>query len=446
MIWPVFKKKRAGVTLVELMVALGITTILGVGIAGFITTQQETANQMKYAMNMRAIANQIEAAVQNPLNITTSAMFSSLPGNQLLRGCIMFPVRIGPGMVVPTGATPLIDPASGATVGYSYGKCTAAATDPQHQVPIELFLASTPSGALTPTAIDPKILASNRLTGTSDRPVFYRLKDGVMCLNQNKVTGQCQVEARAYFWATCPANDDFLNTAPNGAAAPPSFAPRECLTADAVHIRFQITHHFTESRSAKGLVTKVTRQIPAIPSDELFFTDSTHAAMSTLGATTISVKQLPTEQYYQFSCPQNFTMTRVNVGAAKQVECECLYPFQLTRLDYGREICTLSTSRCRPNQRYCGTDLRGNPLCQDLDCTQTLRVPESQGCGPGGWIRDFSYSIPHDKPGGQTYNNACLAQDMCYIWKNGGTCQKEVKVKCSKVIQCCYQKGPCHAN
>jgi type II secretory pathway pseudopilin PulG len=398
---------QKGITLVELMISLGILSVLTLGIGTFITNQQKVAESLKYAVQMRSIAHRIEQSISKPETLRSSATWSNYTGNLKLKGCISS----------RTKGTALLEDVS---------RCTT--TNPKEQQDFELI---TPLGNVT-ESIKKKVLHEKTLAGSSKNPARYRLRDGTKCSDKNTTaTGDCQLEARSYFWATCPPKSSFLDLEKTTNSTI-GFTPTNCPTAQTIHVRYQLIHNFHGSKNSKtGKILDIDRQIPSIPSDEIFWEDSSKKNMSSFSAISIAVSTIPRENdVFNYSCPPNYTITGIVDGAPT---CECLYPYH--EVGEIKKICIAHEEKCGPSERYRGTDVNGKIVCQPVSCTDN--IPLENGCGEGGWIEGISPLLQETKFD-PAWRNACWST-LCNIAKDGGACDRESRVECFMRIRCCYE-------
>jgi len=384
-------RRESGLSLLELMISLGLMSVLVLGVATFLSNQQVTVNQLRHVLLMHQMAKTMEEAAGRPDVISFSAFHSILPGNVALRQCI-------------TANTPGSAPAVGVT-------CTA--TDPLHPQPFALIL---PYGELVGAGqasdtSDEAMLQKHTVAGTFDVPVSYSLEGKKDCLQADPPDPSCQLRAYAYFWASCPPN--FSSVSSSGAAglAPPSL-PTSCAVADTIHILYQLVHDPTTIPMGRH----AGQLLPSIPPDSVFYIDIPAQTKSTLTAISTPVSLLPLERQQSFQCPVNYSLVQVENG---QPVCKCLYPFEEFKSNFG-STCIASTQTCGINQRYQGTDEKGNIICLPITCNTISDLNAT--CGVGGWIQKISYT-------------GCSAQ-TCQFQKNGGGCSSQIS--CTGSITCCY--------
>ena len=145
--------------------------------------------------------------------------------------------------------------------------------------------------------------------------------------------------------------------------------PKSCLTAATIHVRFRIVHRFQETKDKPGSLTN--RKLPSVPRDDLFYADTTATSssswkMSSFGA--VRLGQIAgSARPSAMRCPHaNFTMTSIKDG--KPV-CECLYPFRLKAIGGVLDAaCVASDERCTENERYVGTNVKGEVCCRPIKC------------------------------------------------------------------------------
>lgn len=410
------KNKELGITLVELMIGLGIAGMISVGVATYLSQQQRTVKQLKSNLRMTTIARQVQRAISDPKVISFSAGQAGQqgvgPGNIALLNCIK------------SVSQSLADKTS----------CTS--TDPQKQISFDLILPIKGGApAYTLAERDQNTIAGHDV-GVSPGPALYKMLDGTHCTRSSvTATGGnaaplkgCNIQVRAFFWATCPGavpfSGDVLQTTPQA----PDFAAPSCPTAQTLHLHYQVSYTGVGEGSYKLLTSN-------IPDDKVFYEPGTKKP-STAGAITISVSSLPPPTSTPLFCPTNSTMTGVVNG---QPVCKCMYPYKAvagcTGL-LGPCACTDVQKTCSPEQRYRGIDTSGNTICCDVKCEWRDVNPAmpGSGCRQGGWVEEIQ-PVP---AAGLT--SSCVAVSECKIGKWGGTCT--VPVTCTEKHKCCYDYDP----
>ena len=472
-------KKDSGMTLVEVMVGLAMSTTVGVIAAVILSQQKKTAQTLGHEMNIRNIANQLNIAISDPNIIVASAKYGSSNGNDELRDCITYPVRVSNKIKASDlGASVVLKKSSYQLI--NYGACFPTATDPEKQLAFDLIL---PRGANS-TLYEKKTnkenfnIQENRIAG-GESPVYYNLKNGTVCPEvRGAPTAECPIEVRAYFWATCPSKSPYGEATAGGTLDSSGkeflmyeggksqenkgatgqidldigkMTPKSCLTAATIHVRFRIVHRFQETKDKPGSLTN--RKLPSVPRDDLFYADTTATSssswkMSSFGAVSTSVKLLAQLDRPPMRCPHaNFTMTSIKDG--KPV-CECLYPFRLKAIGGVLDAaCVASDERCAENERYVGTNVKGEVCCRPIKCGwREITGAQSAGCKRGEWMRAVKFfdkrNIP--KAGKDSRKSACFADNQCVVDKSGGMCKKQVRIKCWRKVYCCSEtssKSPC---
>ncbi len=406
-------KHEQGMTLVEVLVSVALTSVLGLGVAIFVSQQNQTLKELQYSMNMRIIAKKIEGAAGRPDVIKASAEQSNLKGNRLLRDCLGW---------ITEGDTAKRNTAKPK-------KCTV--TDPKNQVAIELIIPYNKKKG----KINRKILERNTIAGTKEKPVRYSLSGTPHCDEKyHTITGSCQIEVKAFFWATCAADVSRVSKRIETGSQLPQ-QDQACNVAQAINIRYQVEHkYFDAFQNGKNLY--IDKKLPSIPYDKVFYSDGKNK-MSGFGAITVPTSLIPYEHNYGFECKENYTLVGIKDG---QPECKCLYPFKESN-----GACVVDEQLCAPGERYRGTDAEGHIVCIPVFC-QVMNLqktlPNSGGtatgvdCGSGGWIEqiEISPSVANDfsKP-------SCVAEP-CRFGKNGGGC--EVDVACAGKVRCCFETTP----
>lgn len=412
------EKNILGYTLVEIMVSIGITGIVAAVVGTLLTNQSRTLKKMQSDTNMQVIARMVERHIADPAVIRNSATLSNISGNIELRNCLKTK-----GQAQSDGT-----------------QCTK--TDPEDQETFELVLRlrDLPQNAIN--------LERQTIAGSSASPARYKLLTGEKC-DRTNATPDCDIDVRAYFWATCPLETSVYATG----VGVPEMTPDSCLSAQTIHVRYQVVYNPTVARSGFRSLS-----VQNIPRDEFFWngTDT-----SPFGAITIPVSSIPGPEAEAIDCPENMTVTSVVEGIPT---CECLYPFRdAPGCTTPPCACVHSTNTCDPEERYRGIDANGDPICCQVYCEmRTIRSDGGvRGCGEGGWIE----SIRPIKPavtGGVTSTvtgtasgdggsaNAgfdasaipqasCMSASECSLNKWGGTCNTDVI--CKEEYKCCYDSG-----
>ncbi|MBC62057.1 MAG: hypothetical protein CMP11_06330 [Zetaproteobacteria bacterium] len=426
------KKGQEGFSLVEVMIASSISIFIGAIILVFIKMETDYAKAIKYSFIMKKIAKNIELAASTPTNLRGSASISSAEGNMGLRNCLL---RLG-----ATGS--LTQDEVNDLNRNSDVSCSPSYTNPSSQIPFELYTIPKKFVGLSRQKIydDRDFLRrinSFLLAGTRTNRVFYRLSDGSRCLQTREPNEDCQIEAIAYFWASCPAEK---NSGQN------TITPTSCPSAQAINVRYQVIHHFNSLTNSK---LKLKRKIPSIPPDEVFWINKMTDTLSTTRAITTPTSIVPSADYFDFSCETNYTITRIEDG---QAVCECKNPYVISN---GQ--CIRNFSTCLDNQRFRGFQTDGSAICQNIYCVETQSL--EAGCRPGGWIEtlepiEIEANVDPGKGDGYVKTgNACatidissqgFTPDRCGMdspdSKNGGVC--ETAVNCIVSIKCCYEVNP----
>ena len=181
-----------------------MSTTVGVIAAVILSQQKKTAQTLGHEMNIRNIANQLNIAISDPNIIVASAKYGSSNGNDELRDCITYPVRVSNKIKASDlGASVVLKKSSYQLI--NYGACFPTATDPEKQLAFDLIL---PRGANS-TLYEKKTnkenfnIQENRIAEAS--PLFITIKNGTVCPEvRGAPTAECQSNPRL-FWATCPS-------------------------------------------------------------------------------------------------------------------------------------------------------------------------------------------------------------------------------------------------
>lgn len=407
------RSKSAGVTLVEVLLSIGLTAVVATGVSSLLSRKLHFMKELQSNLRMRSIGQKIEKSLTDN-RVLQAILSNSDPGNMTLRNCITNP------------------PASGTL-------CTS--TDPQKQVTFNLFF-----GAL-------------RIAGTKTNPARYKLLDGSLCTPTTLRPAECNIEARAYFWASCPQTSSWWDTQSSntdGSVAPPtsgtplSMLASSCPVAQSIHLRYQLRYTPTNPPASGTKVESVTQY----PKDSYFWVNGLNNTDTTaLGAISVPVSSFSTPQSFS-DCPPNFSMTSIDNG---HPVCECLSPFKLgstcsyTKFIAGvtNEICSCTEpyTKCAPDTRYRGTCPDGSVRCCPVNCatrrgiTWTNDGSSAGSCPVGSWIEAIQ---PEAFTLGETQNKkqaGCKVIDECPMGKWGGTCNG--RVKCKETFTCCNETSDC---
>jgi len=422
------KKKAGGLTLIELMMGMAITAMIGLGISTYLSYQQATVKQIESNLRMTTIARQVERAISNVKVLTFSVQNSNQPGNNALFNCIR-------------------TTQSAIQAGTS---CTT--TNAQAQQSFDLILPIYSPGPFSAAQLDQNTIAGHDFN-IAKGPSHYQLADGVHCSRLlNVLPATCNISVRAFFWATCPPGSG----ASSGQA---SFAPSQCPAAQSIHLHYQVS--YTPSGAAGSTGTFVLK-MDNVPDDRVFYANGVNGKPSTSGAMTLAVNAFPVLAVpAPTACPTNATATSVVNG---EPICTCMYPFQpvagcIPGVTAKNCACTDNKRTCSPDTRYRGIDLSGNIICCPVYCEQLNIDPLNPmtGCKQGGWVE--SIEVPQQTPPmswTQLFQYwmqfgtlpppslppdlKCSASTECKIGKWGGTCQ--MPVTCNEAVKCCYDYVP----
>lgn len=406
-------------TLVELMIAIGITVTLSLGIATFVSQQQRTVRDMQVNLRTKEIAQRIERALSDPNVIRASSVFSNADGNVALRNCL--------------------------SLAGDPNALACSATDPRAQVGFELILPFRDS-----SSVAPQLLEKHTIAGSPSQPALYNILDGRLCSRAAPERG-CDVKVRAYFWATCGPQDTFLGTPGETRSGRPEFTPTLCSTAQTLHLRYQVVYEPAIPRSGSQRI-----HVSNYPPDKVFWVEK-DSVMSTLGAITIPVSIVPRDiTASESSCAPNFSVTGIQDG---EPVCECLFPYTFVPSGLGDDkgACFAEEKRCAADERFRGVDADGGVICTQVCCeTKTIdwNAGGSLGCKRGGWMESIRPIIEQivpppnrDLPGyarddvsdPSIPDSSCRADlsSPCAINKYGGSCTTDVT--CKEEIKCCYE-------
>lgn len=460
MIWKILLnslRKSSAVTLVEVMISLGLSSFLAVGVSVFLSRHSHFFDDIKAHQQMRVIARQIEQTLQDP-NLLAASTRNAYPiagpfpaaviadGNMALKNCI--------------DGTGCIE------------------TNPERQKTFNLVIPFRVGEDPT----DPVIAARHLLAGDG-RNVQYRLRDGIRCTPSDVA---CDLTATAYFWASCPPVDQsttLLNDSSGSAASSSTSAspiPTNCPRAQTINVRFQIVYRPFDARR------KMTVQ--NYPTDEVFWNGT---STTPFGANSIAASSIPQEFYSTtpsaFSpfiappsaqCPiANETLVSIENG---QPICKCLFPFKPVP-STGTPTACIQPSPCSdPKTRYRGVDAAGDPICKPV-CCQNVRtswpsdgagmtrilghlgipIPDlswvpiirsvvqlpsggETGCKRGGWIQSITPIENKYEPIQMTsdLNSSCVASNCYEIPVIHLLVCPANPVICEEKIECCYEYEP----
>lgn len=461
-------RNQSGVSLVELMISLGLSAFLAVGITTFLTRHSHFFDDLKAHQQMRTLARQIEQTIEDP-NLLAASTRNAYP--------VAGPF---PQTVVASGNIALKNCIDGTGTG-------CLKTDPEHQETFNLMIPFKKDPAHPEDPSDPATAARHTLAGDQVNPVRYRLRDGIRCTPTDV---GCDLEVRAYFWATCPQSDQSTTLLQNGSGPAPtstvaSATPSTCPRAQTINVRFQIVYTATGTK-------KMTLQ--NYPTDEVFWAGP--SITTSFGASAIKAASIPQEYFSPTttafspfiappsgSCPiANETLVSIENG---QPICKCLFPFKPSPSTGTPTACIQPNPCSDPKTRYRGVDDSGNPICTPICCQDVkiawpsdgagmtrvlgmlgipvpdlswvpiirsvVQLPSSgeTSCKQGGWIRSIT-------PAGHKYapiqvtsdlDSSCIASN-CYEVPILGIliCPANTAI-CSETIECCYEYDPgggCH--
>lgn len=404
------RSKSAGVTLVEIILSIGITAIVAAGVSTLLSRKMHFMKELQSNLRMRSIGQKIEKTLTDG-KVLRSILSSSDPGNATLRNCITNP---------PIGGT----------------ICTA--TDPKSQITFNLIL---PTG--------------EKIAGTKTSPAKYKLLDGTLCTPKTKNPKDCNIEARAYFWASCPQGNSWWDrevSNPDGsssivAGSAPTYIPTSCPVAQVIHLRYQLVYTPTNAAAKVDSVTQY-------PKNSYFWVGGVaNSSTTALGAISVPVSSFSTPQSFS-DCPPNFSMTSIEDG---HPICECLSPFKLsstcsyTKYKAGvtTEICACTEpyTKCAPDTRYRGTCPDGSVRCCPVNCATRRGVEwtndgsSAGSCPIGSWLESIEPDGFTASETANTKSKGCKVVDECPMGKWGGTCNG--RVKCKETFTCCNETSDC---
>lgn len=420
------KNKTSGLSLVELVIASGVTAGLALGVGAYLSQQQRNVRTLEANIIMTSIAKNVEKALSNPTTIQMSATFGTAVGNRHLLNCI----RKGTG-------------------------CSNIATNPAQQVGFDLVIPLKGGIQLNAANIEANVIA-----GEANRPAMYKLLNGSMCRRQDRNRDpNCNIEVTAQFWATCAPLQNLGNTLQipglgsiGSGSISPSLPPNQCAVAQTINLRYRV-------RFIRGLITSGRidhfSNINNIPLDKIW-NDQRYVAY---GAITVPVNTIPSTPPFPIACPANATMTSVNQGVPT---CECIYPFKRDpNCAPGQPCACVDVDKhCAPDERYRGTEPNGDIRCCKVSCYPVPNVnssgtstttwtwngfrwirtttPVASGCSAGGWIESVTPRIPFAGRD-QGLTGSCMAASTCKIGKWGGSCT--TPVTCTEDFWCCSEVG-----
>lgn len=420
-------KSQKGITLVELMVALGILSMVSAIGFTYYNTTRNNLREVQFAQVMRTIAKDLEQLAQNPSAIAFSARRGSA-GNLNLANCIeRNPIQ----STIELQRQIARDPDAPTTV------CDSV--DPNRQVPFDLYV--------PPKDPDNFQAERRRVSGGGNTPeVWYDVNGKRGCLRSNP---KCVIRARTYFWANCPrrANEIRTEIQAQGDFLVP--LDNTCLRAQSVNIRYQVSHVPSDSENDGGK-KQFRRTMPSIPRDEGFWQVGNPGVdrHNPNHSYAIDVAQLGRYADEIGECKENETLIEVRDS---QPICRCLPPFRALGGLAG--ACTLDNHQCGPDERYIGVCFRatcnapngqevvnqGDPLCQPVNCqTRTVQGFEFT-CGANGWLSEIRSNPSRDPVTGQTYNCTCEITDQRPLREIQGF-RETCHMVCSFNITCCTER------
>lgn len=381
-------------SLIELLVAIALSGIVSLFFARLFIYSSDVISDLEKAAVMHDLANTLEAAAGRSDVVIESANVAILlsdPGNKGLKGCIT-QKRKGQISQVQT--------------------CTFQFTNPDAQVPFNLVM---PSGKLVSTLSLADIRAKTIAGG--QKPIYYTFS-GKKCSDQEALTNyKCELEAIAYFFASCPTDQTQLEQFQLGKRNAPPVLASSCARADSIHVRVQIRHQIHEKNKDPN-----PQKMASIPRDNVFFNQPTYAA-SNIRVDSINPVEI------EIDCPINQTVIKIEHG---QAVCKCLPPFQEGPPDaVGNSSCTIDHV-CPSRTRYKGIDKNGKVKCAPIVAiSRTLQ----QGCPRGSWMTGVGAIVNGSTNRGCTYRDIRnLSAGNAFNDQTGGNVARDIE--CDIPITC----------
>jgi prepilin-type N-terminal cleavage/methylation domain-containing protein len=408
---------NAGFTIVELMVTLGISSVIALIVIGIFTQSKRAIEDLTTIAQMKAVAATVQSALENREIILFNASLAktNFDGVSDLINCFW-------------------DPNVKNEINSSNaGPCSA--TDPQKPIELELFQPSINTslkqitGELSQAKLDKKNFdrERQRIAGTKDHPAWYT-RDGLRNCdpNDSKDGFKCVFKVISHFWASCP--EDVVDYEQNLSTKKglPLPTPSACNRADSIHFRYQVSH---VPWQATGKTGQRVKTLPPIPEIDL---------QKNPGALAVTVNTSTFAHPWELisNCLPNFTLTDIVDG---KTNCQCLLPFQENKAD---KTCKLSKNTCPPNSRYKGTTLAGKPDCRPLRCdppiVQQISIQDKQPfnslnfvCARPKWISKIKARSP-------SANCQCVKQ-YAYADREAQTWQYGCNFACAFEVTCCWE-------
>ena len=401
------KRNQKGITLVELMVAIGILGL--VTTVGFTYYDQSRKNirEVQFLQVMRTIAKRLDKFSQNPEAIAFSAAQNS---NKELANCVWSQEL----STLGEGSDYRVDKIRNS--GAAITRCTS--TDPKQQVPFSLYV--------PPRDINNYEAEKRRISG-GNGGLYYDVVGRRGCNPQDP---KCIIKVETYFWATCPRGANDIRSGIQ-AGNPNIPLVNDCHRAQTINIRYQVSHIHKINQGK----SKFRRQLPNIPRNETFWLNGQSSAggHSVDHANPIDVAQLGRYSDYIGNCKQNETLIYVKDS---KPECRCLPPY---RSDDGTlsGSCILDGHQCLPTERYLGTQITGEPICQPVECRNINVTGFNFDCRPNGWLTEVR-GVPGPNPGDGNCTCAVTDQEAKH---DTLTFEETCRLQCNFIIRCCKEVG-----
>ena len=406
--------KQKGITVLELLVAVGILSVVtGIGLTYYVKSRKNL-REVRFVQVMRVIAKRVEKLSQNPEAIAFSAAQST---NSKLANCV-WTRELGSGK--DYGVDKIRDSAKPLT------NCDAV--NPNEQQGFNLYV--------PPKKLSDYELESRKISGGAnyDNGVWYDVRGKRGC-DPDRDPKRCIIQVKTYFWATCPrgANDIRRKVQNKNYNAPLNAS---CYRAQSINIRYQV-RHVHRPRSAYDIEERVQlrRQLPNIPRDKTFWLNGVPKSSEHTPehASPMDVAQLGRYSDYTGSCGPNYTLIEVKDSIPN---CKCLPPYREKEYALSK-VCVLEGHKCRSDERYMGTRINGEPICEPVVCEdKTYTLNEEIGfvfdCGPYGWL-----NAVRSTRGAKNCNcKTTIKQPNLEL----GTFREACDLHCSFTITCCRRR------
>ncbi|MFK7824048.1 MAG: type II secretion system protein [Oligoflexales bacterium] len=401
------KNNQKGITLVELMVSIGVLSI--VTTLGFTYYNQSRKNlrEIQFLQVMRTIAKRLDKVSQNPEAIAFSAAQAS---NRELANCV-WTRELG------SDNDYRLNKIRGSDTNLTF--CDAI--DPEKQVEFDLYV--------PPKDLDNYNAERRRISGGKNE-LWYDITGKRGC---NSRDPKCIINVKTYFWATCPRG---ANQIREGVQSDSYTIPlaANCHRAQTINVRYQVTHVHKKDQRGK---TKFRRQLPNIPRDDTFWLNGQASTdeHSTDHATPIDVAQLGRYSDYIGNCPKNQTLIFIKDS---NPNCKCLPPYRQAPSALGDGPCILENHQCGPDERYMGTTIQGDKICQPVLCWDKSVTGFDFNCKPNGWLTEVRGDPSYDADG--DFGNCTCTTTNQVANEDILSFEETCRLECKFIIKCCKER------